>query len=91
MKFEKINYLLGAYFHQDWYLDSENPDDIIRDFVNKETSETVHLLREQIDQLLASEHELTEDFIYGNNGYYDPKFDGLTVRQWFERILNQLD
>lgn len=90
MTFDKVNYLLGAYFHQDWYLESNEPDGIVEIFISKETDETILLLKEQIEMLLIDADSLNEDFIFENNGYYSPSADGLTVKEWFEKILKQL-
>ncbi|WP_145536687.1 contact-dependent growth inhibition system immunity protein [Yersinia alsatica] len=90
MKYEQISYLLGAYFHQDWVFDAENPEDVISVFVAKEQPETVSLLKKELEAILDSEQELSEDFIYQHNGYYSPSADGLTVRLWFKQVLNKL-
>uniref|UniRef100_UPI0039A22A78 contact-dependent growth inhibition system immunity protein n=1 Tax=Yersinia alsatica TaxID=2890317 RepID=UPI0039A22A78 len=55
MKYEQISYLLGAYFHQDWVFDAENPEDVISVFVAKEQPETVSLLKKELEAILGSE------------------------------------
>ncbi|HEN3443671.1 TPA: hypothetical protein U5D86_000394 [Yersinia enterocolitica] len=90
MKYEKISYLLGAYFHQDWVYDAQNPEDVIRNFVAKEQPETISLLKKELKDILDSEQELSEYFIYQNNGYYSPSADDLTVYLWFKQLLEIL-
>jgi hypothetical protein len=90
MKNENITYLLGAYFHQDWFLEASEPDDIIKSFINRETSERVRALKQEINYLLANCNELSNNFIIDNNGYYDPRADGLTVHKWLQHTLTLL-
>ncbi|WP_058914511.1 contact-dependent growth inhibition system immunity protein [Entomohabitans teleogrylli] len=90
MKFENIAYLLGAYFHQDWFFDAPNSDDIVKSFIERESSARVLALKQEITLLLLDDIELSSDFIANNNGYYDPTPDGLTVREWFQNILKVL-
>lgn len=90
MNHERISYLLGAYFHQDWSFDAESPEEVINSFVAKEQPATVSLLKKELEDILSTERELSEDFIYQNDGYYSPSADGLTVRLWFKQILETL-
>lgn len=91
MKVENITYLLGAYFHQDWFLDAPEPDDVIRSFVARESPERVSALEQEIKFLLtSSSDELPGSFIIDNHGYYDPTPDGFTVKRWLQHILSVL-
>lgn len=90
MKVENVTYLLGAYFHQDWFLDAPEPDDVIRSFVARESPKRVSALEQEIKFLLISSDELPDSFIVGNHGYYDPTSDGFTVKKWLQHILSIL-
>ncbi|WP_342755387.1 contact-dependent growth inhibition system immunity protein [Pantoea sp. MBD-2R] len=91
MEFENIAYLLGAYFHQDWFYDAPTPDDVIGYFVENESADRVLALKQEISQLLASDNvSISDTFIIDNNGYYDPGADGLTVREWLQNIQHIL-
>ncbi|WP_426576560.1 contact-dependent growth inhibition system immunity protein [Xenorhabdus stockiae] len=90
MKMENICYLLGCYFHQDWDLEASTDEGIIRLFVEKEQPETVMLLKKEFEEILNNGKELSEDFLYENNGYYPPSADGLTVLEWFKKLHDAL-
>lgn len=87
MKFENIGYLLGAYFHQDWFYDAPSPDDVIRYFIERESAARILALKQELGQLLDSDNaSISDSFIMDHNGYYDPHVDGLTVREWLKKI-----
>jgi len=90
MKMETIIYLLSAYLNQDWPYEAETTDEVINNFKNSETHRKVEELKAEISLLLASNENLNQDFINENGGYYIPEADGLSVREWFERILQIL-
>ncbi|WKX27657.1 contact-dependent growth inhibition system immunity protein [Tatumella ptyseos] len=91
MKFENIAYLLGAYFHQDWFYDAPSPDDVIRNFIERESTARILALKQELDQLLDSDKaSISDSFIIDNNGYYDPHVDGLTVYEWLKKIQMML-
>ncbi|ELI7922614.1 MULTISPECIES: contact-dependent growth inhibition system immunity protein [Enterobacterales] len=87
MQFENITYLLGAYFHQDWFYDAPTSDEVIKYFVSRESSEKTLKLKQELTELLSCGGELSQEFISDRNGYYDPAADELTVKEWLERIL----
>lgn len=91
MKIETINYFLSAYLNQDWPYEAKNPDEVIKNFKTSEVSQKIEDLRAEISYLLASNEVLNQNFINKNGGYYLPEVDGLSVREWFERILKILD
>lgn len=91
MQFENITYLLGAYFHQDWFYDAPTPEEVIKYFVSRESSEKTLKLKQELTELLLTKGELSQEVISDRNGYYDPAADELTVREWLESILFLLD
>lgn len=88
---DKIIYLLGCYFHQDWYCDAKNADEIIELFVRKESQNTINRLKAELEEAINNDENLTIEFIYENEGNYNPELDGLTVKEWFKRVLNILN
>ncbi|PQQ22363.1 contact-dependent growth inhibition system immunity protein [Photorhabdus hindustanensis] len=90
MKTEQICYLLSAYFHQDWSCEAPDPEGIMKLFAEKEQPETVMLLKKEFEEILNRGEELSEDFIYENDGYYCPSGVGLTVLQWFKKLHETL-
>lgn len=90
MQYENIAYLLGAYFHQDWFYDHPTSDEVILYFLDRESSDRCSALRQEIIGLLSNPTEISQQFISEYNGYYDPVADNLTIREWFENILAAL-
>jgi len=90
MRYENIAYLLGAYFHQDWFYDHPTSDEVILYFLDRESSDRCSALRQEIIGLLSNPTEISQQFISEYNGYYDPVADNLTIREWFENILAAL-
>ncbi|KMW73116.1 hypothetical protein TI10_08280 [Photorhabdus luminescens subsp. luminescens] len=90
MKIENIRYLLGCYFHQDWNCEASTDEGIMKLFVEKEQPEKVMLLKKEFEEILNSGEELTESFLYENNGYYSPSADELTVLQWLKKLNDVL-
>lgn len=90
MQYENIAYLLGAYFHQDWFYDHPTSDEVILYFLDRESSDRCSALRQEIIGLLSNPTEISQQFISEHNGYYDPAADKLTIREWFENILAAL-
>ena len=84
--------LLGAYFHQDWDLDSEDEWAVLELFVAREPSLTAHLPGE-IDQVLASrptENDLRALVVDELGGYFLADWDGGTYREWLTEIADRV-
>jgi hypothetical protein len=84
---------LGAYFHQDWSLESTDAEGVLRSFMRNEPQETVRQVCDEIEQLLKrdlSDEELGS-IVHGELGsYYSPAADGMTYRQWLHWIQTYL-
>lgn len=48
MNMERINYLLGCYFHQDWDCEASSDIEALNNFVRRETSESILKLKRTI-------------------------------------------
>ena len=90
-EFEKLRHFFGAYFHQDWDLDADDEDGVIRAYVgHAHLPEHVVELLHEIDKLLAfdlSDYDLREALgLLGSD--YDPS--GATnawLRSLRERVV----
>lgn len=90
MNMEKINYLLGCYFHQDWYCEASSDIEVLNNFVKRETPESILSLKKELSEIVELGKELPESFLYEHNGYYSPSEDGLTVLEWFKKLNDAL-
>ncbi|MEU6882925.1 contact-dependent growth inhibition system immunity protein [Streptomyces sp. NPDC046712] len=90
---EPIVYLAGAYFHQDYDLESGTPVQVVESFRRDESEERVDILRRAIEGVLAagmSENELAALWIDQAGASYDPRDDGLEVSRWFLMVTEAL-
>lgn len=89
-KFSNLNYLIGAYFHQDWGLDFQNDSDLVRFFGNEHSKERVEGCLKDISELVTSNLSdaqivyLLEEVFAGHLPHY------ANVRTWLENIAKAL-
>ncbi|GCD19717.1 contact-dependent growth inhibition system immunity protein [Cellulomonas algicola] len=91
---DDIRYLAEAYFHQDHDLDADDPLDVVRAFVRAEGEEVVGGLRREIVRLLddAGDGEVPASaWIVSTTVSYDPRRDGVSIREWFDAIVAVVD
>jgi len=85
---ETLRYFLRTYFHQDWMSDYSSSHEAIDDFVKHETDVKVAALHQEIIELLSGD-DISEDLVYDYGGHYSPKFDGLSVRDWLQKVCDK--
>ncbi|WP_368570661.1 contact-dependent growth inhibition system immunity protein [Acinetobacter baumannii] len=90
MSINRIDYLLGCYFHQDWYCEASSDLEVLSNFVKKESPESILSLKKELSEIVEFGKELPESFLYEHNGYYSPSEDGLTVLEWFKKLSDAL-
>ncbi|APG52328.1 hypothetical protein AFL46_01155 [Providencia stuartii] len=90
MNMERINYLLGCYFHQDWDCEASSDIEALNNFVRRETSESILKLKKELSEIIKSGKELPEKYLYEHNCYYIPSEDGLTILEWFKKLHDAL-
>lgn len=92
-KLTDLESFLGGYFHEDWRLESDSPDDAIARFLAGEPGAG---LRErivaQIDEYLATKAAAgIEEGLFKDLGcYYLPSADGMSAGAWLEHVANRL-
>ncbi len=84
-----MNYFFEAYFHQDWAYDYTTAFDAIKDFVSKESIEIKKSFEKALIKVLEDD-QISENFIHEHGGNYDPKYDGVNIRDWLKQILDFL-
>ena len=91
---DPINYLGETYFHQDYDLEASEPLGVVRNFMGATDEDTISSLRREIVRLLAEvqdEDALAHRWITTADSSYDPRDDGITLREWFESVVRVLD
>lgn len=88
----QLQYLAGAYFHQDYDLDAESPLALVEQYRDSEPPDDVAGLASEVEALLrfADEQSLRETWIKRYRASYEPIRDGMSYREWFERVLDVL-
>jgi len=90
---EDLKQLLSCYFSQDW------PDEFVSDvsalaaYVRGEPKEYVVSAIAQLELLLAkslTEEQLGNLLVHTLGCYFNPGYQGLTNRQWLERVRENL-
>jgi hypothetical protein len=89
-----LDYLLRAYFHQDWP-DLEGPTTgaVLERFAQENIPEEIASARNEAAGLLmraASDDELASE-LRSRKLNYLPEANGLTYRQWLEGLVEHLD
>lgn len=91
--YPSLQHLLGAYFHQDCFVDSTNADTVLGDYLRDSSVQEVTAALGEIRQLL--EHEKTEAALVTTlldlGSFYQPSADGFTSKQWLERLASTLE
>lgn len=89
-----LEQFMSGSFHQDWMIESANPEEIIAIYVKRKPKETVEQTLSELRELLVdgkSEKEL-ENYLFNNLGcYYDPLADGQSVSEWLKSVAHQLE
>jgi hypothetical protein len=89
MTLENLGQFLGAYFHQDWTLESADAEGVLRRFAAEESPAAVRQVCDEIGLLLSRGlgDEGLSRVIHGELGsYYDPAADGLTAGEWLRHV-----
>ncbi len=90
---QQLQHLAGAYFHQDYDLDSGSPDSVIESFIQGEGEASAAELVAEIDHVLASgltEREMLNLWVDAWGASYDPRDDGQDMRIWLTGVRNRL-
>ena len=90
-RYPEFAHLSWAYFHQDWMLDDDIPDAVVRRFMQDEPPGAVERLDAELRSVprdCSTESDVEQAL--GPFLGYDPRTDGLTLRGWIEHLIGQL-
>jgi hypothetical protein len=90
---QQLQHLAGAYFHQDYELDSESPDAVIDLFVRGEGEAAAAELAAEIDRLLNSpltDRDIFDLWVSAWGASYDPRDGGQDMRVWLTAVHDRL-
>ncbi len=87
-----IDYLAGAYFHQDYDLEAPSPDLVLVNFRDVESAGTVTETMTALSEALSSgsEEALADLWLRRAGASYDPRSDGVSMTDWFSRMVDVL-
>jgi hypothetical protein len=92
-QFPHLTQFFSSYFHQDWPLEADTPNDVANNYRSSEPPASVEAVSSEISKLLEmpiAEPDL-ETFVFEELGcYYDPSTDNLTIREWLESVKQSL-
>ncbi|WP_020145881.1 contact-dependent growth inhibition system immunity protein [Terracoccus sp. 273MFTsu3.1] len=89
----QLEHLAGAYFHQDYDLESGSVDSVIDLFREEESEASVAELLSEIDRLLASresDRALRELWVVNWGASFDPVDGGHDMRNWLTAVRDRL-
>lgn len=92
-KFSYLYTLFGAFFHQDWMVDYENEEMVIREYVTGGSAEEVGRTLEELDQFISLDLPVSEldKVMFDDLGcYYKPEPDGSSMRDWLLWVRSTL-
>jgi len=92
-QFPHLTEFFSSYFHQDWPLEASSASDVVENYRNSESPESIESVLAELTQLLEmpiAKPDL-ETFILEELGcYYDPSSENQTVREWLHWVQESL-
>ena len=85
---------LGAYFHRDWtLLEADCANAVIEKYLARDGRKTAKATNAEITQLLAQplNDKALSAVLWKLGSYYCTQADGLSAREWLERIHKRLE
>jgi CdiI immunity protein len=87
--YPRVKYLAQAYFHQDYDLEADSPAGVVSLFREREAPDMVSSLYEEINSILSKEVDesrLARIWLDEAGACYDPREDGISIRDWLLRV-----
>ena len=92
-QFPHLTQFFSSYFHQDWTLEANSPSEVVENYRNSESPESIEGALSELNKLLEmpiAEPDL-ETFILEELGcYYNPEADNQTVKEWLHLVQESL-
>ncbi len=92
-QFPNLTQFFSSYFHQDWTLEANSPSEVVKDYCNSESPESIEAALVELNKLLEMPIAPADldTFIQDELGcYYDPSSENQTVREWLESVQKSL-
>ena len=90
----ELKCLLSGYFHQDWVLEANEPDEVVSRFMEStKDGDELKAIATQIRSFLASRHSeavIVQDLLAVLGCYYLPSADGMSASAWLRKVADQL-
>ncbi|NJL27534.1 MAG: hypothetical protein HC897_06365 [Thermoanaerobaculia bacterium] len=94
VEIEDLRQFFGAYFHQDWCLDANEPDQIVQQYLSEGRSlkelTRLALLIEKYAELMDDDSALERALFSDLWCYYMPSADGLAAHAWLRHVASLL-
>jgi phenylalanyl-tRNA synthetase beta subunit len=93
-QFPYLTQFFSSYFHQDWLLEDSNASEVVENYRNSESPESIEAALVELNKLLEMPIALAdlETFILDKLGcYYDASSENQTVREWLEWVQKSLN
>ena len=90
-RYERLRQFFSGYFNQDWDVDGAQAwQDVLRQYLRENSRIDAEGLQEDLRAWLAEEDSKSFRIPQNFGCDYDPRSDGLTHREWVERMLDEL-
>lgn len=86
---ELIQLLFAGYFHQDWGLEADDDIGVVRNFIESEGIKDTQPILAAIDKVLLQDDTEVSSFLAESGCEYYFAADGLTAKQWLERLRSE--
>lgn len=92
-RFPELTQFFSSYFHQDWPLEASSASEVVENYLDSESPETIEAVLAELNQLLEmsiAEPDLETLILEELGCYYDPSSENLTVTEWLESVQQSL-
>lgn len=89
-----LQYLMSAYFHQDWVEESSQYEDILESFLINESYDTIVKTLKELKVLISTDQNpnTLDDIIFNKMGCsFDPAYLGISTLEWLVKITVIID
>jgi hypothetical protein len=85
-QFPHLTQFFSSYFHQDWTLEANSPSEVVENYRNSESPESIEGALAELNKLLDLETFILEEL----GCYYSPEADNQTVKEWLHLVQESL-
>jgi hypothetical protein len=87
-KYSKLKNFFAGYFHEDWVMDADEPEEIVRMFARSCGEKEAGEVAQQIEAFLNDQNETLSDvdMLHELGCYYSPSADGISADAWLRSV-----